>query len=354
MDINRAKKDPEIDDEILETVMLMDDPTIFKHKFEDLKSSAPTTTSFSCTSYYPKQFHALRRQHCGGDYDYVHSLSRCSVWKTTGGKAGSFSKTRDGKLLLKYVTRTELKMFLETAPAYFAYMSKSCFHDLPTLMIKILGVYQLSWQKSNKDYMPSKYVLVMPNLFLDRPNISHIFDLKGSVRNRYVKLKKKAGSQSVLLDQNFLEYTRGIPINLTESSRALLRMAVFNDTLFLAGLEVVDYSLLVGVDEERKELVVGIIDYIRQYTWDKRLETGVKSVGMIAGKSLPTVISPESYQLRFRMAMERYFTFSPRQSTEGSEAPTHLSKQPRSKPEKEVKMLIHTPGRYRSELALVV
>src|SRR5690349_8868407 len=40
------------------------------------------------------------------------------------------------------------------------------------------------------------------------------------------------------------------------------------------------------------------VDYIRQYTWDKRVETGVKSVAMIAGKSLPTVISPQNYKLR--------------------------------------------------------
>jgi 1-phosphatidylinositol-3-phosphate 5-kinase len=28
-----------------------------------------------------------------------------------------------------------------------------------------------------------------------------------------------------------------------------------------------DYSLMVGVDEARKELVVGIIDVVRTYTW---------------------------------------------------------------------------------------
>lgn len=28
-----------------------------------------------------------------------------------------------------------------------------------------------------------------------------------------------------------------------------------------------DYSLVVGVDVERKELVVGVVDYIRTFTW---------------------------------------------------------------------------------------
>jgi 1-phosphatidylinositol-3-phosphate 5-kinase len=28
-----------------------------------------------------------------------------------------------------------------------------------------------------------------------------------------------------------------------------------------------DYSLVVGVDSEKQELVVGIVDYIRTFTW---------------------------------------------------------------------------------------
>lgn len=59
-------------------------------------------------------------------------------------------------------------------------------------------------------------------------------------------------------------------------------------------------------------LVVGIIDYIRQYTWDKHVETWVKSSGILPGSSKePTVISPKQYMKRFRTAMETYFTVVP-------------------------------------------
>lgn len=37
-----------------------------------------------------------------------------------------------------------------------------------------------------------------------------------------------------------------------------------NDTLFLSIVNVVDYSILVGFDENTHEVVVGIIDYMRQ------------------------------------------------------------------------------------------
>ena len=40
-----------------------------------------------------------------------------------------------------------------------------------------------------------------------------------------------------------------------------------NDTLFLSIVNVVDYSILVGLDENTHEVVVGIIDYMRQVRW---------------------------------------------------------------------------------------
>ena len=46
----------------------------------------------------------------------------------------------------------------------------------------------------------------------------------------------------------------------------VLGKAIAHDTEFLAAKDVMDYSLLVGVDD-KQELVVGIIDYIRTFTW---------------------------------------------------------------------------------------
>lgn len=40
--------------------------------------------------------------------------------------------------------------------------------------------------------------------------------------------------------------------------------ALWSDTAFLAGLGVMDYSLLVGMDKTSGTLVIGIIDFIRQ------------------------------------------------------------------------------------------
>ena len=72
-----------------------------------------------------------------------------------------------------------------------------------------------------------------------------------------------------------------------------------------------DYSLLVGVDTQRRELVCGIIDYLRQYTWDKQLETWVKSSLVVPKNVLPTVISPIEYKKRFRKFMTAHFLSVP-------------------------------------------
>jgi hypothetical protein len=120
-----------------------------------------------------------------------------------------------------------------------------------------------------------------------------------------------ADATPVLLDENFVEYTQAVPLAMQDLSKSFLSLAVFNDTLFLSNISVVDYSILVGVDERAHTLTMGIIDYIRQYTWDKRLETGVKMAVGLGNKDMPTVISPQNYKLRFRRAMDRHFVAAP-------------------------------------------
>ena len=92
----------------------------------------------------------------------------------------------------------------------------------------------------------------------------------------------------------------------------------------MQSVDVMDYSLLVGVDEEKNELVVGIIDFMRQNTWDKHLETWVKASGILGGpkNASPTIISPKQYKKRFRKAMTTYFLMVPDQWSPTSVVPS--------------------------------
>ena len=97
------------------------------------------------------------------------------------------------------------------------------------------------------------------------------------------------------------------------------------DIAFVQSVDVMDYSLLVGVDEEKHELVLGIIDFMRQYTWDKHLETWAKVSGILGGpkNASPTIISPKQYKKRFRKAMSTYFLMLPDQWSPPSIIPSH-------------------------------
>lgn len=109
--------------------------------------------------------------------------------------------------------------------------------------------------------------------------------------------------------------------------------AIENDSQFLSSKFIMDYSLLCGFDQTNNDIVVGIIgeyqrlfirwpigkyfilflfiDYLRVFTWDKKVETYIKTIGG-QGK-MPTIVSPEIYRTRFINAIDRYFLEVPDQ-----------------------------------------
>ncbi|TVY39513.1 1-phosphatidylinositol 3-phosphate 5-kinase [Lachnellula occidentalis] len=262
-----------------------------------------------CKIFYAEQFDAVRRK-CGVADRIVESLSRCLKWDSKGGKTKSvFLKTLDDRLVVKSLSPIETAAFLRFAPAYFNIMSEALFRELPTVIAKMLGFYQIIIKNPATGTEIKWDVLVMENLFYDR-QLTRIFDLKGSMRNR--KIQSTGEQNEVLLDENMVEFIYESPLFAREHSKKLLRSAIFNDTLFLQRNDVMDYSLMVAVDEARKELVVGIIDVVRTYTWDKKLESWIKDRGFAGGgRNRPTVTSPKEYKNRFREAMDRYILYAP-------------------------------------------
>ncbi|KAH7886184.1 hypothetical protein F5I97DRAFT_2026417 [Phlebopus sp. FC_14] len=271
--------------------------------------------TISCTILYPEQFDALRRTYdC--EKSIVESLARCVKWDANGGKSGSaFLKTRDDRFIAKELSRAELQTMETFAPAYFDYMASAVTGNRPTLLAKVFGCYKLTFKKSKENGSSKAKVtymnlLVMENLFYNR-RFAKIYDLKGSTRNRHVLSTGR--ENEVLLDENLVESAYQSPFYLREHSKRILRGALYNDSKFLADINVVDYSLVVGVDNETRELVVGIVDYIRAYTWDKKLESWVKESTFLGGggKGEPTIVMPKQYRQRFISAMERYFPLVP-------------------------------------------
>jgi hypothetical protein len=130
---------------LLEKRLLNQRKSHVKHRFSDHEQSEKAVVKFVCHSFWAVQFSALRSLYLDDDDDegFIRSLAASARWQAQGGKSGaSFSKSSDGRFVVKCITRTELQMFLDFAPAYFEYMHKVLFMGLPTVLGKILGVFQ--------------------------------------------------------------------------------------------------------------------------------------------------------------------------------------------------------------------
>ncbi|XP_074279537.1 putative 1-phosphatidylinositol-3-phosphate 5-kinase FAB1D [Silene latifolia] len=268
----------------------------------------PTKGKCSVVIIHAKDFRAFREQCCPSELDYIASLSRCKFWDAKGGKSKSlFLKTLDDRLIIKEIKKTEFESFMKFAPGYFRHMKDSVQSGNQTCLAKILGIYQVSIRNPKSGRETKHDLMVMENLSFGR-NITRQYDLKGALHARFTA---DDGTGDVLLDQNFVNDMNASPLYVGQRAKRLLQRAVWNDTTFLHNINVMDYSLLVGVDRKQRELLCGIIDYLRQYTWDKQLETWVKSSLVMPKNVAPTIVSPETYKKRFRKFMDTHFLTVP-------------------------------------------
>lgn len=102
--------------------------------------------------------------------------------------------------------KSEVQLFLDWAHNYFLYIQRCYSTGQPTLLAKIVGIYQIIFRNGSSNATLRTNLLVMENLFYNR-TVSHKFDLKGSMRNRLVNPDNQDG-EIVLLDENLLKSKR--------------------------------------------------------------------------------------------------------------------------------------------------
>jgi len=303
----------------------------------------------------------LRHWLCGDDLNFARSLHRCSRIKPSGGKSSAafFVSQHDRRFLLKAVNQAEFKMLTtpSQAQAMFSYVDQILFDKLPSVLAHVVGLFSVSVKLHKKSReSKTKHFVVQRNLRFSLQNQKRphfVFDLKG-IGNRKIQVRDSApgtqgqanaddsdgeaavdagpsaaassggrtvgagkASKAVLWDMNLREWTEGKPLTLVSSDLKYLEAALHNDTLFLNKQSLVDYSLLLAAAEPRASdqgceeaapelgtLALGIIDWLRPYTWDKHMENVVKT---LAQSDRPTVIQPPKYARRFFDAMGTFF-----------------------------------------------
>ncbi|DBA00023.1 TPA: hypothetical protein N0F65_002026 [Lagenidium giganteum] len=269
-----------------------------------------------CVAFFAAQFHALRQLIGVGNVDFVNSIAKSKRWETSGGKSGAFfSMTHDKRYVLKGIPLSEFNMFLHMAPQYFRYMAIVTESRSPTVITKILGLFKVSHSK--KLHKHTTYVVVMENITYGFVP-GQMYDLKGILRRRYNVNSNESDRGSltsddspamashppthnpVLMDGNLAEI---IPIPVRQADWKKVSDAIDLDTNFLCKAGVIDYSMLLFFDETKRRVVVGVIDYLHQFDFLKKMESTSKASLTFRN---PTIISPLAYQQRLVNAMRRY------------------------------------------------
>ncbi|WVQ62084.1 uncharacterized protein L199_000219 [Kwoniella botswanensis] len=270
-----------------------------------------------CTVYYATAFDTLRRR-CAIDRSSIRSLSRTNAWDAQGGKSkAAFFMTTDKRYIVKeLVTKwnvSDMHALLDIAPQYFDHLAGT--HNKATSLAKIVGFYTVKINDLRAGTRRQMDLLVMENLFYNQ-SISRTYDLKGIEGRRANKMSRGEAETKIevkpemtLFDGEWLEGLQKDLVLLQPHAKRILQEAISLDTKFLSSQSIMDYSLLIGVDEGKHELVVGLVDAIGSYNLFKNIESRGKLALNRGGEV--TIIPPDQYRDRFENALKHYFIACP-------------------------------------------
>lgn len=211
---------------------------------------------FKFKDYAPWVFRELREDCFQLDpADYLLSLTAQYILSELGspGKSGSFFYfSRDYRFIIKTIRRAEHKFLRSILKRYHAHVRENPH----TLLSRFYGLHRVKLPHGRKIHF-----VIMNNLFPAHKDIHESYDLKGSTVGRiYPEERARENPRAVLKDLNWID--RGKQLELGPEKRALLTEQLRRDTELLKELQVMDYSLLVGIHNMRR----GNRDNVRRNT----------------------------------------------------------------------------------------
>jgi 1-phosphatidylinositol-4-phosphate 5-kinase len=211
---------------------------------------------FKFKDYAPSVFRELREDYFRIDpSDYLMSLTEKYILSELGspGKSGSFFYfSRDYRFIIKTISHTEHKFLRHVLREYYNHV-KTNPH---TLLSRFYGLHRVKLPRGRKIHF-----VIMNNLFPPHRDIHETFDLKGSTVGRlYPEEKAAQNPRAVMKDLNWLNRHR--TLELGPEKRAYLSEQLKRDSDLLKRLNVMDYSLLVGVHNMQR----GNRDNVRRNT----------------------------------------------------------------------------------------
>src|SRR5882762_1079581 len=196
---------------------------------------------FKFKDYAPWVFRELREDSFHLDpADYLLSLTAKYILSELGspGKSGSFFYfSRDYRFIIKTIHHSEHKYLRSILKQYHAHVRGNPH----TLLSRFYGLHRVKLPHGRKIHF-----VIMNNLFPAHKDIHETYDLKGSTVGReYPEEKAAQKPRAVLKDLNWIN--RGRTLDLGPEKRALLTEQLRRDSELLKKINVMDYSLLVGI-----------------------------------------------------------------------------------------------------------
>jgi 1-phosphatidylinositol-4-phosphate 5-kinase len=197
---------------------------------------------FKFKDYAPWVFRHLRAHFRLDPADYLMSLTGKYILSELGspGKSGSFFYfSRDYKYIIKTIHHGEHKFLRKILKDYYQHVS-----DNPnTLLSQFYGLHRVKMPYGKKIHF-----VVMNNLFPPHRDIHQTFDLKGSTLGRdYREEDLKKNPRATLKDLNWLRRKEHLELGMTK--KRLFLEQLHKDVRLLQRLQIMDYSLLVGIHD---------------------------------------------------------------------------------------------------------
>ncbi|EAR82478.2 phosphatidylinositol 4-phosphate 5-kinase (macronuclear) [Tetrahymena thermophila SB210] len=294
------------------------------------------------SDYAPQVFRNIRLKYNISSENYLKSIGPEKLFSsiirgdlttlselTSTGKSGSFFYyTVDSKFTLKTIHKSEFAFLKKILPNYYQHLL-----DNPnTLIIRVYGLHKIKYKIGHT--MKYIYFIIMSNVFYTRKEIHERFDLKGSLYKRYSDNPDPSVAKK---DLNFLNQKMKVQVR-PEQYHTFMEV-VKKDCHFFEQNEVIDYSMLLGLHNSRREKRTtdtdillsaqdnfieqeeesiclmksrsheityhfGIIDILTCFNSKKKIEFLAKRIAL--GPDIST-IPPQQYAARFIQFIENMF-----------------------------------------------
>ncbi|KAI8637898.1 hypothetical protein BD408DRAFT_394969 [Parasitella parasitica] len=208
---------------------------------------------FKFKDYSPWVFRYLREKFHVDPADYMMSLTNKYILSELGspGKSGSFFYySRDYRFIIKTIHHSEHKFMRKILKQYYEHVCENA----NTLLCRFYGLHRIKLPHGRKIHF-----VVMGNVFPSNKDVHETYDLKGSTFGRVTTEEEiQKNPHAVLKDLNWVEKNKRLEFGSTKKNIFLSQL--HKDVALLSALNIMDYSLLIGIHDSKRGNTEGIRD----------------------------------------------------------------------------------------------